>query len=399
MSTRLSRTTAFARKFLFFGIIAIVVLTTTQLITYKPVTVKPTIRPSGTSTTQDGCTAPDSKYSSLPAIKIKSLSLSPGTKAIFSADRSTAKFPTFPSSAYVYKLSKIYEKLDDVDTAKLVAQNLGFNSNPTSSTDGSLTWSNQNETKFLAFDKAKFSWNMSTDFNKYELTMLGDKTDVYQKLNESVIMSISLINKSYSTTEAEYTYIVRKNDNSLANVGNLLQANILSTNYYKVLPLATCEGSGSSRETTHTSRIISPEYLDQSLNVQLSGSNLNIAESLVSLKMREFELATEDAAIYPTITMAEAFLLLQTNKGILYWLLPDNGNIFSKYEEQKVKEFRIATDSTKIVYLEPQQYIENDESTQYYQPYYQFVGQATLENDKMANFIFLVRALDPNSYI
>jgi hypothetical protein len=397
MSTNLSRTTAFTRKFGLVFIIFAIVITILQITTGILTGGKsplPSVRPSETAT-KDGCPIPNQAFKALPTQGLQSLNLAAGTKATFSTD--SKKFPAFPSSLYVYKLNKIYEKLDDADRARATAINLGFDINNEVIKDAMMRWQNSNGTKILTFDKANRIWSLTTQLDRIDLPKLTQPETVYERSSRDLLSQIQLSNTNYSNPSIEYQLIIRLFNKTLESTTVMSKANILKINYLKSLPLIVCKPNNSS-PVTYTSMIYSPDYLDQSFSIQLINTTTNFKTDLINLQIREFDIATDVVGTYPSITMEEAYLQLQTNKGILYWILPEGGNAYAKYKELKITDFAISVNSTKIVYLEPQKLIEDNAATYYIQPYYQFTGKATTDSGQKADFIFLVPAINPSSY-
>lgn len=396
MSTSLSRTTASVRRFVLFGIIAIVAIYIVQSTTHflDPIIwPTPSVRPSGT-TVVSNCPATKLTFGQIPKLKLSSYTLAANTRAKFSTD--TTNFPTFPTSLTVYKLDKMYEKLDDVDRARATALALGFRTSSEVGGDTSISWQSTDENKTFTFDKSNHSWNLITNLNNTSLTLLDSSINSYSSVVNTIQNTVDLSNTNYTNYEVEYRYVLRKFDKTLESIEQINKANILNIDYYKTVQAITCKDKDGKTVITR-SRIVAPDYKDQSYTVQLTGLGKNLQTDMLSLKVREFEFSTT-TGIYPTITYDEAYAMLEENKGVLYWILPEDGDIYATYQPLKIEEFVINIANIKIVYVEPQKYLDNDTSTQYIQPYYQFSGKATTNTDQIVDFIFLVPALQSTSY-
>jgi hypothetical protein len=399
MSTNLSRTTSFVRKSAVVLVIAIIIITIIQMIwgVFTIPLTGPTTRPTD-SVVADGCPAPIRTFGKLTPIKLKSLTLEAGTKASFSTDISTKKFPTFYTSLYVYKLGKIYEKLDDVDRATATAELLGFTPSTVINSPLNVSWQITKNNKIFTFDKANHKWELTNDITKVLLTKLPQTQETFPTIAQNILKAIKLSNTNYAYPKITYELVIRKFDKSLQNTTDITTANLLRITAYKGVDLVKCKLKNGG-EKTYTADIYSPEYLDQSFSALVTGDGQDLKTKLINLKIREFEISKTEVAVYPAKTMDEAFTDLQANKGFLYWIIAKNGNIYATYKEHNVKSFLIEANKTEIVYIEPQEYIDDDISTHFILPYYKFIGTATIENDESADFVFLVPAIKSTEFI
>jgi hypothetical protein len=399
MSTNLSKTTSFVRKSAVVLVIAIIIITIVQIIwgvfTVDP--TGPTTRPTD-GVIADGCPVPTKTFGKLTPLNLKSLTLEAGTKASFSTDISTKKFPIFYTSLYVYKLEKIYEKLDDVDRATATAEIIGFNPSTVINTALNVSWQIAKNNKIFTFDKANHKWELTNDMNKVLLTKLPQTQETFPVIAQNVMKSIKLSNTNYSYPTIKYDLVIRKFDKTLQNTTDITTANLLRITLLKNIELIKCKLKNGG-EKTYTADIYSPEYLDQSYTALTSGDGQDMKTKLISFKIREFEISKTTIGIYPAKTMDEAFTDLQANKGFLYWIIAKNGNMYASYKEHNVKSFLIEANKTEIVYVEPQEYLDDNIATHFLLPYYKFVGVATIENNESADFIFLVPAIKSSEFI
>jgi len=397
MSTVLGKTTSFVRKSIFGTIVLFFVVTILQIFTgfldgpLGIVTTRPTQPPN-----LDKCAVANNTFGKIPSLKIPSLTLATGTNAKFSSDKPSKEFPQFPSALNVYKLDKIIEGLGDVDKARATAVSLGFPEFGGVTTQEIIRWQSADERRVFSFDKTTHIWELTSNYGSSNYSMLNASFSTYPSVAQLILRNIQTSESNYSNPDIEYDYILRKFDRSFESVTQISKGNILKMKFFKVLDIAECKDS-SDKKVPIPAKVYAPEYKDQSYTASVTGQGIDLTKDLISFNLREVKLSKTNG-VYTSKTMDEAFLDLQNNKGVLYWILLEGNNSYGTYKELNIEMFEIAVAKTSLVYVEPQKYIDNDESTFYIQPFFRFEGKAKTTDGKIADFIFLVPALKADSY-
>jgi hypothetical protein len=383
--------------FFVIGFIVITILQITTGFLTAIFTTPSQVRPSETVNKTLVCITADDLFGLIPKIQMSSYTLLPGTNATFSTDKPEKEFPTFPSTLSVYQLQNAPEILGSVQDAQATAASFGFDSNKYLASNSLVSWQNSDGSRVFTFDKENHLWKLTTDLNKAKLSSTGGA--VNSSIAQAILSAVNVSYKNYSNPDISYSYILRKFDKSLTTVTDPTTANIVNITFNKNLFAMTCKDQNGGDQQTNAT-VLSPDITDPSFMAQVTGGGQDLTGNLIGLNLREFKIpnTTATKGTYTLKSVDDAFLGLQQNKGTLYWILPVGGNQYAPYIQLKVTDFEVFVDSTKIVYVEPQKYLANDASTHYIQPYFKFVGRATISTSGYADFIFLVPALSDSSY-
>ncbi|KXK26506.1 MAG: hypothetical protein TR69_WS6001000510 [candidate division WS6 bacterium OLB20] len=340
----------------------------------------------------------------IPRFPVRSLTLAPDTRASYAL---TSALPEFPPTVNVYRIDRPTETFLSVPNALKTAAALGFDPDQYQNTsDDVLFWSTPNSTRTLTYNKVLEDWLLEVNLATDPAAQLDDKElvtiqDFYKQAAVGIIGSLGPESGMFSTdtvrvdyididASGNYTRFVQPTDARYARVAlfKALESSSLVENYQPR------EGEVASRPVT--SEVRKTAYMSAPAELVLQGSADEPDEDILSYKYREFLPA--DKGVYTLINPETAWNNVQANLGYLYWLRPEDRDVFDPYEQVVVTRFDAQPEKTRIIYLEPDNWDPNLPYTQFLQPFYIFEGIARLQDGREAEFAFIVEALNNSSY-
>ena len=396
MATSLSKATGFTRKALIvFGILAIISIFFQIIGSGGNIGPTPSV-PFGVAPT--GFKFADYALGKLPHAQLSSFTLAPNTKAKYALD---GKLPSFPNITNAYTLKKPRERLGNADRARKVAAILGFSNIETRTEGNVLIWEVVNRTRTLTYDKVLDKWNLKlAEKDPAFAAKKGINQDpgYYDsaKLINLITASLQINNRYFSKAAIQNYYINILGPEVYQSVTGSDQASYIKSSVFKSLESASFLVVTNNDFTGINSEVRKPDYLNGVANVIVQGNLEKPQEDILDFNYHEFEY--DKVGVYPSLTVEEAYNNIQANKGVLYWLHLKDQSVFTAYQELNIMEFRINVAKTRIVYIEANEWLDEEEWTHYLEPYYLFEGTALVADGSEAEFAFLTEAIRPTEY-
>jgi hypothetical protein len=297
------------------------------------------------------------------------------TNPVFSKDK--LEFPVFPDRVYVYKLKKERENLSDADLGRTIARNLELDLNSEKEINYVLYWTSSDQNRQFGFDKVHKVYSYlnkkiaytptidirTSDITKYSqlITSFTSKFNLLNEQNRNGLISVEFLNLSNS----EYV--------KCTDICSIIRAKF-DKNILAIKPTNTKLESTSSDVLNILSL--------KGIVTMITNTRATKIEDLISFETKQYTYE-DNFGIYYIITPSEAYNRMQQGNGILYYLEDENLNI---------TDFRVSVNKTKIIYLEPEELIENTWAN-YLQPFWYFEGNAKTSSGTDTKFIYLVPAI------
>ena len=406
MASRLSKATKHARKGL---IIFMIFAVGTFLFSFIFGATDPKKEiTSGSNREKDAYLAPDQKLGDIPYPSIKALESTSISNTTYSIqDRDV--LPTFPPVFNVYEINKPREKLGNVPKANEVAQKLEIVNGSRNISDNVLLWQSADTARTLSYDKLFEKWTYNTDIFKERFDtktqseiVLETTPDFYSGKALSIISSLGLNDNRFDNSNSEVFYVNSTDTINFTTATNPRNAKYVYINQYKKLVVSelVSDYRPIEKESPKFNLLVDIRKLDYTkgvVNMLLRDDMKELLPGLVKFDYHHFNLG--EKGVYNSLTSTEAFLKLQNNQGKLYWLKLKSEDRFNNHIALPVLEYKINAPSTKIIYIEPNEWIESETWTNYLQPYYLFEGVAILEDGREADFAIILPALTDAEYL
>lgn len=354
-------------------------------------------------TSLDAYLKADQKFGKIAKPQITSLTLSPGSKATFSLG-ATLKFAQFPTVVNVYEIKAEREALGDATNARSTAVKLGFNYEESSIQNNIMLWENKALSRKLSFNKVLHQWDYSLNLNRdpeaQKYQTIVPQADFYQTLGVTLLSTMGLGNNLFATGSSKIDFINYDAAGNISQVAAKDLAKYVRISLFKQLQSATLRENyqpkqGEAAKQNVSSDIIKLNYLNGTANFIVQGKAADPAKDIIYFDYKDYKYG--DFGVYTSITPEEAWLNVQQNNAYLIWLKPEKQDPYTKYTQLNIREFRLDTLKTRIVYLDPD--ARNDQEwTHYLHPFYFFIGTALQDDGSKATFVFLANALAASNY-
>lgn len=341
----------------------------------------------------------------IPHLPIQSLTLETGSRASYSLEIGS-ELPEFPTTANVYKIDRPTETLSSVAGAQATAASLGFDPDAYQTTsDDILFWTTENQGRSFTYHKVLDDYFFEVDLSIDEAALEKKPLDIertdFANASQSLISSIGIRGVNFSQSTVRIDYISINQDGSYTRYVQPREAEYVRIALYKAVESSSIDENysapqGSDDPRAVLSEVRSKDYLGAPATMVVQGNGAKADEDLLEFDYTEFSISSR--GIYTLITPQEAWLNIQANLGKLYWLRPEDKDVFAPYEQVSVTRFEAFPDKTRIIYIEPGEWDPNQPYTQFLQPFYIFEGIATLADGRDAEFAFIIEALNNSSY-
>jgi hypothetical protein len=329
----------------------------------------------------------------LPFPEIESLAISKDSKPVYSL---RDDFGIFPDTALVYQVNKPREKLDSADRAKNIAERLGFEPNEFKNEQGLLTWENPRRTRRLTHHLVNRTWNFETvtyfqDENAIRTKVTDKESTKYPQLIRSVIGQLDFTSSSLTSGEVQTAFVTRTatgfapvtfTQNAEYVVGNVFRKLIMSS----VKPDEELKDEQGQPIRDFSAKVYTRKPEEGSLSLVVADDVEDLSKDMYEFKFTDFEY-TANSSYYHLISPTLAWQGVQTGKGRLMSLIPQNKSRFEDYTIADVDRFIAEATQTELAYYEPEEW------TGYIYPVYIFRGIAQLRTGGTASFVFYIDAM------
>jgi hypothetical protein len=403
MASSLSKSTQFMRKVL-IAFIIFAILSFGYQFANDYINNQNNIPPEQISQNNNAYAIPNNKFEQIPRFEIISKTLAPETRATFSI-ASNNRLPNFPNSVNVYKINPPRERLGDVNRARTIATKLGFNFEENSNENNTLVWNSSDLTKVLYYHKVEQEWKFEVLLNRSSILsnqlIIDSNPNFYSSFATKTIDSLGISRTRFAGSNSRVIYSTVKNGVNIRQAESFRTANSVMVSLYRSIIASELSENyrpqeGTTPATNYIADVIKLDYRNGVADFIITNNKEDIEKDLLAFNFKDFEYG--EKAIYNLITAESAWNLIQQNKGYLIWLKLDNDDFFNEHAQLNVKEFKADSPKTRLIYLEPDKRIAELEYTHYLQPFYLFEGTVIVADGRQGKFIFLVPALEENSY-
>lgn len=407
MASRLSKATKHARKGLIIFLIFAISTFIFNFIFGLTENDDDPENPRGT-TTATPYLKTDNALGEIPYPKVVSLETIPVNNTTYSLqDRDV--LPSFPPVFNVYEINKPREKLGNASKGNKVAAELDLGTNARTVADNVLLWQSSDTTRSLTYNKLLEKWEYTTDLSKERLDSkilpsLVTITDsnYYNSIGNSVLSKLGINNSFFDGSNNRVYYVNYDGTGKFTNANTPRLSKFVYITQFKKIITSEVDPDYRPRQnesayTNLISDVRKIDYISGVANMLVRGDMKDIVPGLVEFDYHEYNYGLK--GIYSALDPLDAFLKLQNNEGILYYLKLKGDDIFSDYQKLSIRTYKVEATDTEIIYIEPNEWIETEPWTNYLQPYYLFEGVAELEDGREADFAIILPALTDDEYL
>lgn len=338
----------------------------------------------------------DAGLGPIPAVEIPGITFN--SEARF--EQQSAHTAILPDVGIVYKIDKPRQKLLSVDRAEVVVERLGFElSNRQEGNDpNELIWTKEEGTRTILYNKVDQLFDLNTNYRQNtqalsRKTMLSLDTYIQQALTST--RSLNLDSFGFNTPTISATFTTLGVDGIFRDTTEQSNADFVFIDVQRDIPLANLKTVGLPEIPAGLEDIIVDRtgvvYSDDprfgQIHYVTSGEFSDLARDTFELEFIDFEYNLNETGVYPIITPDEAWVNIQRGQGSLVFIQPQGENYYGSFDSIEVREFTADFRETELGYWEP------NEWTGFVTPIYIFRGTATLNDGRLAEFIFYVDAL------
>lgn len=406
MSSRLSKATDTARK----GIIVFLIFAiSTFIFRFIFGLTDPDqgiIRPS---------TTPPSPYvkasqelGKIPRPEITSLPLTADSNPRYSLQNRDT-LPDFPPVANIFVINKPREKLGNTTQGREVAEKLEFSGRERIINQNIMFWQTEDTSRSLSYDKLLEIWDYETDLTKENLDeeqkdSLGISTvdGFYDTVGESIINSLGLGSNFFKESNSTVNYVdINRASGEIVSSVPAESAKYVNISQFKKVEAATLNSSYRPQKDeialqAYISDVRKTDYRNGVFDMILRGEGNELLPDIVNYGYKEFSYGQR--GVYNLQTPEEAFIKVQNGEGIIYWLKLKNEDQFSDPIALDVLEFKVEGSRVSLIYIEPDDWKEDQPWTNYLQVYYLFEGTALLKDGREADFAIILESLKDVEY-
>jgi len=361
-------------------------------------------------------------------LKLDSLELGANSELIFQIETTTGQIDSLPKIINVYEFDNKGQSLSSQLQATKIANDLGFNPDGIIRKDTSTyVWLDTTRHRTLEVDTRTLNFVLTTDSdyirnitskesipsNSEAVSMATNALRQANLLDDDYTGSTSLkelfnidINPDGSYSEApapNVTDLIRvdfKRRKSMISIReNIENSEEIITSLEKKMINSYFTFTKDEEQIVYNEEKINlynfstsvlhqnPGKANISVYVGPEDNNASTLENIYRIEYINWPIKEYPCGTYKLISPADAIQKIQDGEGILAYLVPqkDKDRIVS-YQPKTIKKF-IIYDIT-IVYYEP------SVESKFLQPVYTVTGDAYLENDEKADFIFYVPAIN-----
>ena len=409
---------------IFIGIIVIVLL----VIFYAP----KNSAPAEYLTANCACTDKKDTFIS-QKLNIPSLELGSGSELVFQVETASGQIDSLPDIVNVYAFDNPGQSLNSQLQATEIANNLGFNPDGIIRKDeNTYVWLDTSRNRTLEIDARTMNFTMtaSADYirNISSSQNVPSDSEAYS-LAANALRQANLLDDDYTdedTSLKDKYYIDINPDGTYSEASSSGEADLIRIDFKRrksmISILETIENSESMISSLEKKLInVDSDYtfveseeevvydgdriklynfstdvtyenpMKANISVYVgpkdSNEDADTIENIYRIEYINWPIQEYPCGTYELISPSEAIQKIQDGEGSLVSLIPkDDADTVVSYQTKTVKKF--------IIHLVTIAYYEPTEETEFLQPIYVVSGDAYLENDETANFVYYVPAIN-----
>ncbi len=362
-------------------------------------------------------------------LKLNSLELGSESEMIFQIETTNGQISSLPSIINVYAFEEQGQSINSQLEATTIANKLGFDEDVITRPDTrTYQWIDSTRKRTLTIDAATLNFTMTSDPDF--VREISEKSTLPTK-SEAISIAINALKQAnlmdddyISDTAIQKIYYIDINpDGSYSEAESSGEADLIRVDLYRrksvISILETVENAEEMRASLQEKIIGDDSVLTEEEETVVKGDNKVVMHTFSTFVLNENPYKTnisvyigpenKDAentkeiygieytnwpiqeypcGTYKLIAPSEAIQEIQDGNGYLMSLILKNGDHVEPYQTMNVQKFIVY--DIYIAYYEPSEYIP------FLQPIYVVEGEAILDSDEKAEFVYYVPAINYN---
>jgi hypothetical protein len=403
----------------FFGIVIIILL----IIFYAPKDVAPPEYLNANYTCTDLKEDFLSEQLSIPQLK-----MGPDSELIFQIETNTGQIESLPKIINVYEFDNRGQSLNSQLQATGIANDLGFNPDGIIRKDeNTYAWLDVARNRNLEIDARTLNLTMTTSsdyIRKISSESTLPSTSEAATLAANVLRQANILDDDYMSNSSvkDFYYIDINPDGSYSEAQSPGEADLIRVDFKRRKSMISIGENIDGFEEIVTSlekKMLDPDYIftkeqetvvynqekiqmfnfstlvlhnspvksNISVYVGAEDKEFDTVESIYRIEYSNWPIKEFPCGTYELISPADAIQKIQNGEGSLVHLV-------SKSNLDRIRDHQIKTVKKFIVYDITLAYYEPSEESKFLQPIYVVTGDAYLNNDEKADFIFYIPAIN-----
>jgi hypothetical protein len=413
----------FKRFGVIIGVILGVVIITLLVVFYAPKQEAP---PEYLSA---NCSCTDLKEDFLKEeLQLESLELGSGSELVFQVETTTGQIDSLPKIINVYEFDNKGQSLSSQLQATEIANDLGFNPDGIIRKDANTyVWLDTARHRTLEIDARTLNFTLTTDSDY--IRNISSKSSVPSNseaatLATNVLRQANLLDEDYTKDNSlkDFTNIDINPDGTYSKAPSASDADLIRVDFKRRKSMISIRENIENAESIISSlerKMIDTDYIftkdeekvvynDEKITLynfstlvlhqNPSQANITVyvgpenkdadnTEHIYRIEYSNWPIKEFPCGTYELISPSEAIQKIQDGEGSLAYLVPQaTGDSVVGYQPKTIKKF--------IIYEITLAYYEPEEESTFLQPIYTVTGDAFLENDEKADFVYYVPAIN-----
>jgi hypothetical protein len=380
------------------------------------------------------CACTDTKEEFLSEeLEIPSLELGADSELVFQVETTTGQIDSLPKIINVYKFDNPGQSLNSQLQATEIANNLGFNPDGIIRKDeNTYVWLDTARNRTLEVDARTLNFTLTTDSDyireiSSSQNIPSDSESI--SIATNALRQANLLDDDYSNDDTSFVekyYIDINPDGTYSEAASSGDADLIRIDFKRrksmISILETVENSAEmiaslekkligtdsedifteseeevvlnservklynfSTEVTHESPV--KANISVYVGPQDNNEDADTLENVYRIEYINWPIQEYACGTYELISPSEAIQKIQDGEGSLVYLIPkDNLDRIISYQVKTVKKF--------VIHLVTIAYYEPSGESEFLQPIYVVGGDAYLDNDETAEFMFYIPAIN-----
>lgn len=413
----------FKRFGVIIGVVVVVIFSILLIVFYAP---KDSAPPEYLSA-NCSCTALKEDFIS-QMLELDSLELGANSELVFQVETTTGQIDSLPKIINVYEFDNKGQSLSSQLQATEIANDLGFNPDGIIRKDEyTYVWLDTTRNRTLEIDARTLNFILTTDSDY--VRNISSKESIPSNseaitLATNVLRQANLLDSDYTNNiSLKELYDIDINpDGSYSEAASSGEADLVRVDFKRRKSMISIRDNVENSDQIVSSlekKMINSDYIftkseekilynDEKVNLynfstyvlQKSPTKSNISiyvgpedsnadklENIYRIEYSNWPIKEYPCGTYELLSPSEAIQKIQDGEGSLVYLVPKNDrDRVIPYQTKTIKKF--------IIYEITIAYYEPEEESKFLQPIYVVTGDAYLDNDEKADFIYYVPAIN-----
>ena len=322
-------------------------------------------------------------------LTIDSLELGSGSELVFQVETTTGQIDSLPKIINVYEFDNRGQSLSSQLQATEIASDLGFNPEGIIRKDeNTYIWLDTSRHRTLEIDARTLNFTLTTDADY--IREISSKESIPSdseaiSLATNALRQANLLDSDYTNNiSLKELYDIDINpDGSYSEAASSGEADLVRVDFKRRKSMISIRDNVENADQIVSSlekKMINSDYIFTKSEEKILYNDEKV--TLYNWPIKEYPCGT-----YELLSPSEAIQKIQDGEGSLVYLV-------SKDDKDRVLPYQVKTVKKFIIYEITIAYYEPEEETEFLQPIYVITGDAYLENDERADFIYYVPAIN-----